>query len=153
MQNRLSVCGSPIFFSKGFNVLWQVWIVRVVFERRYVINAMSSAERNLEEVSMSKLLCSVSSATNIFIPVIMLFVFVVYTVAILKLLAQMMSSVDLPFLNTNCVRPINSSAASCFLLRVRKDRIFHNAGTMQIGLRFSGFGVLGIGVWGEMLIF
>ena len=54
----------------------------------------------------------------------------------------MMSAVDLPFLNADCMGPINFSAASCILLRMMRDKIFLNTETMQIGLRFSVFCVV-----------
>ena len=59
----------------------------------------------------------------------------------------MMSAVDLPFLNADCVGPINSCTASFILSRVMRNKLFFNTGTMQLDVRFSGFGVLrGLGM-------
>ena len=62
-----------------------------------------------------------SNAAEISILVIMLFFFVLYTVEILERWTQMVSVVNLPFLSADYVEPINSSAASCILLRVMRE--------------------------------
>ena len=106
---------------------------------------MSFADRNFEQVSMSKLSRNVWNAAEITILIIMLFFVVFYTIAINKQWAQMMSAVDLSFLNCDCVGPINISEPSCILLRVMRDMIFLNTGTMQIGLGFWCFVLFGNG--------